>query len=258
MIKKILFLFIFALMVAPAGFAGALNYYVGVEITSAQAPGYPAGETDTNYCLPKHTSLAIRSFVNGDWYDLEDISPSSNPIDVPVPICAGDTFWSGLVEIENGIEYQAYISIPDRAYCPGLYDYVDGDIGSSGCWVSWDAGKNCADTCLHYGLAFHGCWVGGGYGNYAYTYQPIGRQDSDALNCGIIKFLSGRTDCGCYTSATDNFYNPENNGCYTTTTTCSSSEGGTYSAGSTKTMACRCLFPATSGAHNFTFTFTPT
>ena len=257
--KKILFLiFIAFLVVIPAGKVGATQYFVGVTVASGQAPGYPAGTTDSNWCLPSQaTQFYIRNSggtalpvcttsVTTNCY----VSPTVNPVTLSGPACAGDTVWSALFDLTSGTTYQVYFYINAyyNAYCPGF-----GGTGSSSetCWVSWDvAGQNksCADVCTHYGLT-NNIYTG----TYPLLYQAA------ANNCSREAYLMGGTCSSCSTSATYNYYDPATYACYSTTTYYNTGDtNGTATLGTDLVRVCACNYQGNYTWPAFTFTFTPT
>jgi hypothetical protein len=247
MTKQILLIaFLSFLIFIPAGKIGAAQYFVGVTIASGQAPGYPAGTTDTNWCLPYTTTMAIR---NSSGTNLTAISPTVNPVTIPTAGCAGKTIWSGLVDLTSGTNYQIYVSIPtpEPVYCPGyaVIEVYTGDV--SACWTSWNVSgqeKSCSAICSHYGLTYKVYNT-----SYSYNYQA-------ANNCAIEGFLMGGTCSSCTTNATYNYYNPTTYACYSSTTY-QGDANGLATLGTDLAKVCACNIQDNSTATAFTFTFTP-
>jgi len=254
--KKILLLIFLAfLIVIPAGKVGATQYYVGVTIASASAPGYPSGTTNNNWCLPNYTTIAIRN----DGANLTAVSPTSNPTTITGVACADDTIWSGLFNLTSGTEYQIYI-VPANAstynynnsYCSGFWD------GSySYCWVSDTTSESCASVCSHYGSTIRK-YTSGSY-DYTYNYQNSS-SSYPSYNCAIESFLMGGTCSSCTAGSTYNYYNPSSasHACYYSQTYYNANDkNGTAVLGEGLVRVCPCYIQSNSSNVNFTFTFTP-
>ncbi len=251
------FLFIFAalvLFVAPQ-FASAANYFVGVTIASGQAPGYPSGTTNTNWCLPaispQTTGYGTRFYIRSGTSNLTPVSPTTNPIDLAGPACAGDTVWSGLFNLTSGTTYNAYFNAQSYAYCPGVMDYDECQIWCDySCWVSWDTpgqNKSCAEVCAHYGTTPR-IYTS----NYPVLFRPA------AHNCRTVAKLLGGTCSSCTTNGTYDYYNPTTFACTTTTSTHNTADAnGNATLGSDLVRVCACNV-LNSTAASFSFNFTPT
>jgi hypothetical protein len=144
--KKVLFIFIFLIfLVFPVAKVGATPYFVGVQIKSATTP------TGNNWCLPPKTTLEIQS---SSAQTLSPEFPTKNPTESFGFLCAEDTIWSGLFNIESGSQYKVVLGTPNG--CPG-------NIYNELCWVIYGQGSNeaidgnayghgCTATCAYYGL----------------------------------------------------------------------------------------------------------
>jgi hypothetical protein len=252
------FLFIFAaliLFVAPQ-FASAANYFVGVTIASGQAPGYPSGVTNTNWCLPAispyTSSWGTQFYIRSGTSALTPISPTANPISLAGPACAGDTVWSGLFNLTSGVTYNAYFNAQSYAYCPGVMDYwTNGSYNYDvACWTAWDTpgqNKSCADVCSHYGSQVNA---------YTSNYPRLGQEA--ASNCRMVAKLMGGTCSSCTTNGTYDYYNPTTFACTTTTSTHNTADAnGSATLGSDLVRVCACNV-LNSTAASFSFNFTPT
>ena len=241
MSKKILLLVFFSfLIIIPAGNAGAAQYYIGVAIASGQAPGNPSTVTNTNWCLPRGTTLHIR---NSSGTDLPAITPTVNPTEISRPGCAGRTIWSALFNLTSGTTYQIYIFPAENFgyYAYYYYGYCSGsaDPNYSGeCLVTWPTAgqdKNCTEVCAYYGS----------------TADTGARHEQ---NCNFESFLMGATCSSCTANATYNYYDPTTRACFYTTTDGASA---TARLGATLERVCRCPLTNNNTYPNFTFTFTP-
>jgi len=251
------FLFILTALVlftAPQ-FASAANYFVGVTIASGQAPGYPSGVTNTNWCLPalspNTTAYGTRFYIRSGTSNLTPVSPTTNPIDLAGPACAGDTVWSGLFNLTSGVTYNAYFNAQSYAYCPGVMDYDGCQIWCDyTCWVAWDTpgqNKSCADVCSHYGTTPRMYTS-----NYPVLFQQAG------YNCRTVAKLLGGTCSTCTTNGTYDYYNPTTFACTTTTSTHNTADAnGSATLGSDVVRVCACNV-LNSTAASFSFNFTPT
>ncbi len=256
MAKKIIFVFLFAitLIIVPAGYAGAAQYYIGVQITSAQAPGNPAGVTDNNYCLPKGTTLIIK--------DSSDNNPQGTKA-ISKPICAGDTIWSNLVSLSTGTEYKAYISIGGASpynlstsingyYCPGFWNrgrsVLYNDNGYYGCWVSLDTEKSCGETCSHFGLTYS-----------TMKYQWDSEPADDSYNCATESFLMGASCASCSKGSTYNYYDTITHDCWDSQSWATVDPATVISniSGHSYIQVCRCYTQNASSAvtHDLSFSF---
>jgi hypothetical protein len=250
--KKILLLiFLSILIIIPAGSIYATQYYVGVTIASAQAPGYPSGTTNSNWCLPNKTTMAIR---NNSGIALTAISPTSNPVIVSSPICAGNTLWSGLFDLTSGTDYQIYIYPTGSSANNYYYSYCPGVLGwtNSYCWVAWQENKNCAETCAHFGSVIQP------YNTYTYNYQNNSTNSSNTeYNCGIESILMGSSCSSCTAGATYNYYNASSKSCYYSQTYYNSNDTAGSVALPGYVRACPCYIQNNNNRADFTFTFTP-
>ncbi len=238
MTKKILLLIFLAfLIIIPAGKVGATTaqYFVGVTIASAQAPGYNSGTTDNNWCLLYGTNLYIRD-NNGN--NLTAISPTTNPVPISAPGCAGTTIWSGLFNLTSGTTYQVYI-VPGENVSDGNYyfAYCSGWNTDWRCFTSWNTSgqnKSCDDVCSH--------------------HASVASTDDTQGDCSVEAFLMGGTCATCTATSNYNYYNPSTNDCYYTT-----SGGASTSAtlGSSLVRVCYCNTNWNYNSPNFTFSFTP-
>jgi hypothetical protein len=252
------FLFILTALVlftAPQ-FASAANYFVGVTIASGQAPGYPSGVTNTNWCLPAispdSTNWGTRFYIRSGTTNLTPVSPTTNPVDLAGPACAGDTVWSGLFNLTSGVTYNAYFNAQSYAYCPGTMAYYYNGSNDSGivCSTSWDTpgqNKSCAEVCSHYGTTPK---------MYTSNYPMLGQNPS--RNCSTVSRLMGGTCSSCTTNGTYDYYNPTTYACTTTASTHNTADAnGAATLGSDVVRVCACdLLNFTTAS--FSFNFTPT
>jgi hypothetical protein len=214
--KKILFIiFCGALIFLPIIKVGATQVYVGVKISSAVAPGYDANgnsvfdttEMDNNWCLPVGTDLAILNTTSSCSYltdglngyylcdsyctssCIADVATSAKYITTTSPTCPGSTIWSGLLNLATNTSYKVYLYTP--SFCSGIVE--------SYCYQKWTTGKNCNETCAHYGMTP----MTSGTNCYGYNNS----------SCNAIKSLKGGTCSTCvngsysYYSSTACYYN---------------------------------------------------
>lgn len=237
--KILLFVFLAFLIIIPAGKVGAAQYFVGVVIASAQAPGYPSPATNNNWCLPKGTTLAIR---NSGGTNLTPIAPTTNPTEISLPGCSGRTIWSGLFNLTTATTYQVYIQ-PGINATNGNYYYAycsgssDGNYNGQ-CLVTWPVAgqnKNCVEICAYY------------------NSTPFS-SEMHIQNCTLENFLMGTTCSSCTANAIYNYFEPSTSKCYYTTANGASS---TARLGATLERVCNCYIQNNYSSPAFTFTFTP-
>ena len=265
MSKKILLVIIFLafLTFVPTIKASAAmaQVYVGVQISGAQAPGCvpgtntcytgaPGAMTDSNWCLPVGTTLAIQNNGGGNLGASTGptvegyVSPSTNIITITKPACSGGTIWSGLYNLTVGNTYKAYITA--SSFCPGM-------LWGGECWVTYAANKSCGDTCLHYGLVPNNT-------TNCMNENFVDSGGSGGQNpCGVIEALKGSSceNCSLVGSSTYNYYttsadaNP--NSCFYTNAW--TQAANCNAIGATAVRVCACYYPGTAGY--FTFPFIP-
>jgi len=262
MAKKYILLFIFISLLAfavPSGAVLAANYFVGVTISSGQAPGYPAGTTNTNWCLPAYTdqysSFGFRFYIrNQNDQNLTPVSPTTNPVNLVGPACALDTVWSGLFNLTSGQTYKAYFQGNSYSSCSGVYGY---NGKSYYCWNSWDTpgqNKSCAQVCEHYNSQLVTYSTGGS----TYAYQYMYPDGYDSANCGLISRLMGGTCSSCTTNATaGNYYHPTTYACYQTSSYYVDNDQNGQLQIPDVVRVCPCQLSDSSTA-SFSFNFTPT
>jgi hypothetical protein len=240
--KKIIFLLVFFifLIVVPAGGVSATQYFVGVTIDSASAPGYSGG-TNSNWCLPNGTTLAIRDANENN---------ISSPITISKAGCAGNTIWSNLADLTTGQSYQIYVypaggNNYSYAFCSG---YIDGEM----CWVASEDDESCTDVCSDYNSTIVTVFM---------DSDVYGYQDSN-LNCAIENFFTedncttlcteSITENCCSLGATYNYFDLTDGVCY------SSQEfygGSGVSLGSDLVRVCPCNIQQNYSTVEFTFSF---
>ncbi len=200
----------------PVAKISATQVYVGVQIQSANAPGYNDGTnppmTDNNWCLPANSSIGILSTAQYNYltsnYDATSLCGPSGYCSTACPVsasiatsrvCAGNTIYSGLVNLTNGSNYKVYLYTP--SFCPG---YANG-----ACYVTTLANKNCCDVCSNYGLT-----AMGGETNCSSSNCSDYNVYYDDSNCSIEATLKGSACSVCNTGATYSYFSGNN--CWTT------------------------------------------
>lgn len=265
--KKILFLlFISVLLLIPFANASATQMYVGVQINSAQAPGCtpgtstcPGTATDNNWCLPVGTTdsnsskMVVATTASCSHFD-SNTDPTnacswcsgvclSTPVSVVKPTCSGDTIWSGLVDVTNGVNYKIYLWTPN--FCPG---YINGQ-----CFVTAATEKNCCDVCNNYGLTARG----GESNCTSSTTCYIDSSPYDDANCTREAKLKGSACSSCAANANYAYFDDSGN-CFTSyNAPWPSYQYGAcnWTPASNQKRVCECNFP-NNGSTGFNFTFT--
>lgn len=249
MLKKILLTIFFCsvLLFIPLVKVGATQVYVGVQINAAQAPGYPAGSVDNNWCLPVESEMVILnttacSYLTSNYPAtympsycptsvVTAIAPTSTVVELTTPVCNGSTFWSGLLNLTNGGSYKIYIYTPN--FCSG---YSDGN-----CYQKWIAGKNCNEICSHYGMTPY--TSGTNCLNYYGTYE------GGTYTCSMLANLKGSACASC-TDGTHSYYSTSTNACWRNSaqwSACTWSDPNYV-------RVCACNFDYTATGFNFNFT----
>jgi len=274
--KKILLLtFLAFLIIIPAGKVGAAQYFVGVTIASATAPGLNS-TTDNHWCLPtggtsydgsRTTQIYIRTSGGSN---LTAVAPTSNPTYLTKPACAGSTVWSALFDLTSGTQYQIYIYVNSiyNPYCPG-YAWDD---SSTWCMVTPQTStQNCCDACTYYGLTEHAtgtnCTAASTSCSRFTVYSYTNANSSN--NCVLEASLMGTACSSCTTGQSYGWFNPTTHACGTpisytgnTTSYTASADGATSCAASgagnpTRVCVCSSLYSYNTRPA-FTFNFTPT
>lgn len=266
MYKKILLLtiFLFALVFIPITRVNATQVYVGVQITSASAPGCNLSNssycsttspvaTDSNWCLPIGTTLSIYDSTSTNL--IPAVLPTTNPTTITSPICTGGTIWSGLFDSSNlsmGTNTTYNAKVYAGSFCPGYYLY------NSYCWVALNSTSDCDSTCRHFGLT-------------ANDVNSSVCSNSFFADCTVIKSLTGAS-CPTLPSAAGctsncclsqngnsgyNYYDAASGNCYYTNSygSVTNCDAGNSIASSGSVRACYCNVPY--GQPNFTFAFQP-
>ena len=244
-------------MFLPITKAGATQVYVGVKIASAVAPGYDANsdgvygstEMDNNWCLPVDSQMAILNSTACDYLSnnysaadisnyycsssfIPDVSTGVKYVTTTSPTCAGNTIWSGLLNLTTATSYKIYLYTPN--FCSGYYDGY--------CYAKWTAGKNCTETCAHYGMttvyANPDCLAYSGTYNYS----------TGEYDCSGEAKLKGSACASC-TSGSYSYYSTSTNACFY-----SSSYGACTWLDSNYVRVCNCNFNGTATGFNFNFT----
>jgi len=175
MFKKIIFFFFCGLVVFfPTTNVIATQVYVGVEVASMIAPGYD-GKINPNWCLPNHTQMVIlnsscsNSNLTSDYSAtnlcssycssncMANVSTGVKYVTTTAITCAGDTIWSGPLNLTDDTGYKAYIYTPN--FCSGYYDPYSSLFDYEAyawwvlhpCYLAWTEDKDCNETCEHYG-----------------------------------------------------------------------------------------------------------
>lgn len=260
--KIIFFIFIAFLAILPAAHIKAAQYFIGVTIASASAPGYASSgtvPTDNHWCLPSlqggsPTQLYIR---NSSGSNLTAVSPTSNPVSLTSPACAGDTVWSALFDLTSGQTYQIYFDLPNSYYvsCPGFLYYNN----NYSCAVTAGENLDCCETCAYYGLQEASTTTG--CTSSSTSCRIVSYRYNDDY-CFLESFLMGKECNSCTAGASFGYYNEATQDCYTPYTI--SYNGGYnygYSScaapGSDLTRVCVCNVSSINNYYSsFTYNFT--
>lgn len=219
-------------MIIPSGKIYGAQYFIGVTIDSASAPGYAeSGTPPTNYnwCLPKYTTINIEKEDAYGWYN------SISSIPVTKPGCAGTVFWSNLINLVDGDDYRINVQVSSyQPYCPGYYDDYNG-----ACWVSWQENKTCNEVCSHYGST-----------PYLVSEDEMMNYQDYYFDCDIESFLMGEDCSPCEPYSTYNYYDLDDNSCGSSVNYYIEDDGSNPNVGYVR--VCPCNFQW-SGSVSFTF-----
>ena len=218
MSKKIFFLiFIVFLIITPNEIvkgATTVEYFIGVTIASASAPGYLSN--NNNWCLPVKSKFSIRNSTGATVLPVCGVSscyltPGENPITLQTPACEGDTIWSPLFKLTTGTPYRIYFETSEigvNSYCPGYY------FGGY-CWVSWTTGKNCCEICSHYASEDVATSICNPEETNCQRGSKVDLYFSNKPGCAIEAYLMGAECSECNIGGSYGYFNLSNRECWT-------------------------------------------
>jgi len=123
----ILFASFFVLAFIIPNNVDAALVYVGTKIENTQSP--EGGQ----FCLQSGTIMSVID---------TDGSTVLNAYTTTQQACAGDTIWSGLVDLQNQAQYGVRLRVP---LC------TDGDYREGKCWYVGQQGQSCTTVCSTHG-----------------------------------------------------------------------------------------------------------